>query len=100
MHSLQRQRDAHIVIYVLAEIQFSAFRRIALREGSLHRQHQIPETPVAGNGNTTVDTAFRIDGQSVIVDFDLDRDVRIENVGIAESFKELLPSLPVVNCYA
>lgn len=95
MGSLERNRDADIIVYILTQIQFSGLGCVGLLEGGIHRYHQILKASVAGHGHAAVYLAIRLDREPPVGDPGGHDDVRIKDFGVAERFKELMSGSPL-----
>ena len=100
MNPLQREGGAYIIVHILTQIQLGAFRSIAFLEGSLHRNFQILETAVTGDGHAAPDLTFHIRGDAVVTDLRAHQNVRPEYLGIAEIFKEPAVGMPLVAAHS
>ena len=94
MDTLKGQRSAHVVIDILAQVQFLILGNAGFLKRSLHRNDKVVQTSVARHCHRTLDVTGHINGGAVIDKLSLNTDIRIKDVFVAESCKELTVRLP------
>ena len=95
MNFPDRQGDTYIIIYFLTYVQFVTFRRIGLFECSLDGNDQLLKTSVTSDGHAALNIATHIHCDAVIAQNGCDFHISLQDVGIAERFKELLTYSPI-----
>ena len=100
MHLLERQGYTDIVVNVLAQVEFVAFRNITFLETGLDRQFQILKTTIAGHCHGTVDITLDIYCSPMVMERDFNLQIGPQNIRIAENAKELAVGAPLLDACA